>query len=89
MYSLPSTSKMWEPSPRAMKRGVPPTPRKARTGEFTPPGMDSWARAKSASDCAMVHTRVSPRINLRKRKLIRISCSVVFTLRSRRFFRSR
>ena len=45
MYELPSTSKMREPSPRAMNRGVPPTPRKARTGEFTPPGMTSCARA--------------------------------------------
>ena len=26
------------PAPPVMKRGVPPTPRKARTGECTPPG---------------------------------------------------
>ena len=39
MYSLPSTSKMCEPSPRAMNGGLPPTLRKARTGELTPPGM--------------------------------------------------
>src|SRR5215471_6179675 len=30
-----------------MKRGVPPTERKARTGELTPPGMVCWARSKS------------------------------------------
>ena len=33
-----------------MKRGVPPTARKARTGEFTPPGVTAQARANSASD---------------------------------------
>ena len=36
---LPSASQIREPSPRAMKSGLPPTERKARTGEFTPPGM--------------------------------------------------
>src|SRR5271169_241057 len=50
MYELPSTSNTREPSARAMNRGVPPTPRNARTGEFTPPGMRSWARANQASD---------------------------------------
>ena len=50
MYSLPSTSKMCEPSPRAMKGGLPPTLRKARTGELTPPGMISCALRKSSSD---------------------------------------
>src|SRR5438552_4396878 len=32
-----------------MKRGVPPTARKARTGELTPPGITRCARAKSSS----------------------------------------
>src|ERR1700712_5014995 len=32
-----------------MKRGVPPTERKARTGEFTPPGVTRDARANSAA----------------------------------------
>src|SRR5216684_1019973 len=50
MYSLPSTSNRWEPSPRAMNGGVPPTLRNARTGEFTPPGIGFCARVKSASD---------------------------------------
>jgi hypothetical protein len=27
-----------------VKNGAPPTERKARTGEFTPPGMSFWAR---------------------------------------------
>src|SRR5664280_3153848 len=40
---------MYAPSARAMKRGVPPTARKARTGELTPPGMTRWARAKSSA----------------------------------------
>ena len=33
-----------------MKRGVPPTARKARTGEFTPPGMTRWARSNRAAE---------------------------------------
>jgi hypothetical protein len=33
-----------------MKRGVPPTARKARTGELTPPGITARARVMSASD---------------------------------------
>src|SRR5712692_106455 len=36
-----------------MKRGCPPTLRKARTGELTPPGMISTARRKRASDREM------------------------------------
>src|SRR5580700_831978 len=50
MYSLPSTSKMCEPCPCAMNSGLPPTLRKARTGELTPPGINSCARWKKASD---------------------------------------
>jgi hypothetical protein len=30
-----------------MKRGVPPTDRNARTGEFTPPGISFFANANS------------------------------------------
>src|SRR5258706_1660166 len=36
---------MYAPSARAMKRGVPPTVRNARTGEFTPPGITRCARS--------------------------------------------
>src|SRR6266699_2484165 len=36
-----------------MKRGCPPTLRKARTGELTPPGMISTARRKRDSDLEM------------------------------------
>ena len=39
MYCLPSASQKYGPCARSMKRGVPPTERNARTGEFTPPGM--------------------------------------------------
>ena len=46
---MPSTSHTWAPSARATKYGVPPTERNERTGEFTPPGMTRWARAKSSS----------------------------------------
>src|SRR5579884_2532094 len=45
MYSLPSTSQTRAPSARAMNTGSAPTERKARTGEFTPPGMDFFARS--------------------------------------------
>src|SRR5438045_4136783 len=34
-----------------MKRGVPPTPRNARTGEWTPPGDTCLDLSKSFSDC--------------------------------------
>ena len=46
---LPSTSYMCGPNAFLIKRGAPPTERKARTGEFTPPGMDFWALSKSTS----------------------------------------
>src|ERR1700740_1350612 len=38
---------MYAPAAREMKRGVPPRARKARTGEFTPPGITRWARSNS------------------------------------------
>ena len=50
MYSWPSASHIREPSALRMKRGVPPTALKARTGEFTPPGIRRSARANSSSD---------------------------------------
>jgi phosphoribosylcarboxyaminoimidazole (NCAIR) mutase len=37
-----------------MNRGVPTTDPKARTGEFTPPGVAASARLKSAADSATV-----------------------------------
>src|SRR4051812_40923950 len=61
MYSFPSTSQMCDPSARFTKKGSPPTFLKARTGEFTPPGMNLRASVKSscerlvfmAADCSM------------------------------------
>src|SRR5687768_16828108 len=50
MNELPSTSKMRAPDARAMKSGEPPTALKARTGEFTPPGVTRFARSKSFDD---------------------------------------
>src|SRR6186713_2255297 len=40
---------MYAPCARAMKRGVPPTARNARTGELTPPGITRRARSNRAS----------------------------------------
>src|SRR5512145_515860 len=47
MNSRPSADQAREPLARAKNTGSPPTPRNARTGEFTPPGMylqASWNR---------------------------------------------
>src|SRR5690348_8903454 len=49
MYWRPSSSVTRAPRPSRMKGGVPPTARKARTGEFTPPGMSLAERSKSSS----------------------------------------
>src|SRR3712207_6672170 len=40
-----------------MNRGVPPTARKARTGELTPPGMTFCARANSSAERGASLTR--------------------------------
>src|SRR4051812_21965146 len=47
MWRRPSASQKYAPCARCTKRGVPPTARKARTGELTPPGMMRRARANS------------------------------------------
>src|SRR5262249_44339314 len=52
MYSLPSTSTTRLPRPSAMNGGSPPTDLNARTGEFTPPGMERRARANSSRERA-------------------------------------
>src|SRR5208282_4185805 len=39
MKRRPSAAVAYAPEARLKKIGSPPTPRKARTGEFTPPGM--------------------------------------------------
>src|SRR5256886_6841580 len=45
------------PSPRATKNGSPPTPLKARTGLFTPPGMSRVAASNNRFESLM--SRVS------------------------------
>src|SRR5512139_3257508 len=47
MKVFPSTSRTVAPFARSMNSGVPPTERKARTGEFTPPGISVFASANS------------------------------------------
>src|SRR5579872_1770791 len=59
MYSLPSASQMREPSPRTIKGGSPPTARKARTGESTPPGITASARFCSLRDCSVLRPTLS------------------------------
>ncbi|GAB3789929.1 hypothetical protein GCM10027601_32440 [Nocardioides ungokensis] len=49
---MPSTSVSQAPRAERMKRGVPPTALKARTGEFTPPGVTARARSKREADRA-------------------------------------
>ncbi len=39
MNLRPSAANVQAPAARLKKIGSPPTPRNARTGEFTPPGM--------------------------------------------------
>src|SRR6476620_5410866 len=45
MKRSPFASQKCAPWARCTKRGVPPTARKARTGEFTPPGISARARS--------------------------------------------
>src|SRR6185436_3860524 len=47
MKRSPLASQKYAPCARCTKRGVPPTARNARTGEFTPPGMRARARSNS------------------------------------------
>src|SRR5580692_831744 len=61
IYSLPSASKMCEPCPRTMKGASPPTEPKARTGEFTPPGIICSARCCSLRDISVLRAMGSPK----------------------------
>src|SRR5215510_5234139 len=56
-----------------MKRGLPPTARNARTGEFTPPGITCKARLKSCSDFDMGSEPQISRINVRNLWLKHVS----------------
>src|ERR1035441_286555 len=62
MYRLPSASHTCAPCPRTRNGGVPPTDRKARTGELTPPGMSRSARVCKARDLSRLRAivRYSP-----------------------------
>src|SRR5438067_12362007 len=62
MYELPSSSWRCAFSPLAMKSGSPPTPRKARTGEFTPPGNNDFARSNSRLDFSSLREGIAGRL---------------------------
>src|SRR6266480_2215482 len=62
MYELPSSSWRRAFSPLAMKTGSPPTPRKARTGEFTPPGNSDFARSNSRRDFSIFRGGMAGRL---------------------------
>src|SRR5713226_7668644 len=61
MYWLPSASQRREPWPRTMNGGSPPTARKARTGEFTPPGIICSARFCSLRETSTLRAMALPR----------------------------
>src|SRR5688572_1258519 len=71
MYVRPSTSVIVAPRADLMNRGVPPTPRKARTGELTPPGISSIAFENSSSD--RMERRISSSL-LSSKKSLAIPC---------------
>src|SRR5580704_12208119 len=52
---------MCEPCPRTMKGASPPTEPKARTGEFTPPGIICSARCCSLRDISVLRAMGSPK----------------------------
>src|SRR5580693_8527367 len=59
-YDFPTTSRRYAPEPLSMNRGVPPTGPKALTGEFTPPGVTTVARANRASERSVTATGFLP-----------------------------
>ena len=89
MYSLPSTSNMCEPSPRAINGGDPPTPRKARTGELTPPGMSFCALWKSFSEDRVLHARTRPGTRRCRLAFMAISSRLPFRFSISRRFKPR
>ena len=76
----------------AMNGGVPPTPRKARTGEFTPPGIARLRAREQRFGLRRLH-RLGARVFRESRDSGRSSsalpASVPFRLRSRRLFSPR
>src|SRR5579884_876459 len=78
MYSWPSMSHRYAPSPPLTNTGEPPTARNARTGEFTPPAMTPRARANAEMDrsrrkLCFQQGAVGCRINVRKYAFVRKS----------------
>src|SRR5580693_5922550 len=71
MYSFSSASQICEPFPRTINGGSPPTAPKARTGEFTPPGIMLSARCCKRRDCStfrdIVDGIVAPHKKLRNK----------------------
>ena len=51
---------MRDPCARSTKNGSPPTPRNARTGEFTPPGIRACAILKSSEEREFKEANVQP-----------------------------
>ena len=58
-YRLPSASVSQYPWAEVMNRGVPPTEVKARTGEFTPPGITAQASANSFAETSVLRMATS------------------------------
>src|SRR5215469_2370992 len=61
MYSLPSASQIRAPCPRTMNGASHSTALKARTGEFTPPGMSLAARSCRRRDSTSFRGMLLPR----------------------------
>src|SRR5882672_496583 len=74
MYSRPSSSTRRAPRPSRKNTGVPPTARKARTGEFTPPGMSSRERSKSARLRSYMGCRILEKVGEGARRGAHIGC---------------
>src|ERR1041385_4577605 len=95
MYSLPSTSQILEPAARSTKNGTRPRPRKARTGELTPPGMCFSASWKSSDERAAIReikTRrgreSNPRIEVLQTPTLPLGSPAIFGERETRSVRS-
>ncbi len=56
--SRPSAVVSVAPCAERVKNGAPPTERKARTGELTPPGMSLRARAKRSVEAEVLEEAV-------------------------------
>src|SRR5208283_3306637 len=71
MKRRPSAATAWAPDAFLKKIGSPPTPRNARTGEFTPPGMylqASWNRLVTSISHAQYDLETAVRAIARPRR---------------------